>query len=72
MLELVVAGLTNKEIGEALCISPHTARTYLDHILLKMDAANRTTLAVYALLHGMVSTEKIEALWGVYRPELTE
>lgn len=35
-------GLTDKEIGKALGISPHTVRTHLNSAKLKLDARNKT------------------------------
>lgn len=72
VLELVAAGLTNAQIGSALCIKESTARTYVDNILNKFYLPNRTTLAIYVLLHGIVDPNKIEALWGIYLPYLVE
>ena len=72
VLELVAAGLTNKEIGEALCVSPHTARTHVERIADRLGIRNRTTMSAFALVRGLVSHERIEALWGVYHPELVE
>jgi two-component system response regulator DevR len=43
---LVVSGATNREIGEALHLSPHTVRNYLSRIMTQFRARNRTELAV--------------------------
>jgi DNA-binding NarL/FixJ family response regulator len=40
--ELLVAGLTNKEIGQALFISDVTAKAHVRHILRKLGVRSRT------------------------------
>jgi DNA-binding CsgD family transcriptional regulator/tetratricopeptide (TPR) repeat protein len=55
ILELVARGLSNREIGEALTISEHTAANHIRSILRKTDCANRTEAASYAHRHGLVS-----------------
>jgi DNA-binding CsgD family transcriptional regulator/tetratricopeptide (TPR) repeat protein len=55
ILELVAKGLSNREIGEALTISEHTAANHIRSILRKTDCANRTEAASYAHRHGLVS-----------------
>jgi len=54
VLELIVRGLTNAEIGEKLFISPHTCATHVQHILSKTDMANRAELTAYALRNHLV------------------
>ena len=46
-------GDTNEEIGQALFISPATARTYVSRLLTKLDARDRTQLAVIAHRSGL-------------------
>ncbi|GAA2532978.1 response regulator [Winogradskya humida] len=53
VLSRVGLGETNQEIGEALFISPATARTYVSRILAKLDARDRTQLAVIAHREGL-------------------
>ena len=53
ILELVARGLSNREIGEALTISGHTAANHIRSILRKTDCANRTEAASYAHRHGL-------------------
>ncbi len=48
VLTRVGLGETNDEIGRALFISPATARTYVSRLLAKLDARDRTALAVIA------------------------
>jgi DNA-binding CsgD family transcriptional regulator len=55
ILELVAKGLSNREIGEELSISEHTAANHIRSILRKTDCANRTEAASYAHRHGLAS-----------------
>lgn len=54
VLELVVDGLTNKEIARALGISDITARNHVISLLAKLDAKDRTEAATIALRRGLV------------------
>jgi DNA-binding CsgD family transcriptional regulator/tetratricopeptide (TPR) repeat protein len=55
ILDLVAKGLSNREIGEQLSISEHTAANHIRSILRKTDCANRTEAASYAHRHGLAS-----------------
>jgi DNA-binding CsgD family transcriptional regulator len=55
ILELVAEGLSNREIGERLSISEHTAANHIRSILRKTDSANRTEAASYAHRHGLTA-----------------
>jgi len=48
VLELLALGLSNREIGEALQISAHTAKFHVQGLLDKLDATTRTEAAVRA------------------------
>ena len=54
ILGLVARGLSNREIGEALKISEHTAANHIRSILRKTGCANRTEAASYAHRRGLV------------------
>jgi DNA-binding NarL/FixJ family response regulator len=54
ILELIVAGLTNKEIGTELFISENTVKIHLRNILEKLHLQNRIQAAVYAVRKGLV------------------
>ncbi|MFC2029976.1 response regulator [Chloroflexota bacterium] len=54
ILTLLVAGKTNKGIGEALTLSPLTVRMHVSSILSKLAACNRTEAATLALQHNLV------------------
>jgi DNA-binding NarL/FixJ family response regulator len=53
ILRLVARGLSNREIGEELVISEHTAANHIRSILRKTGCANRTEAATYAHRHGL-------------------
>ena len=54
VLRLVVDGLSDREIGEALFISPRTAMTHVANILGKLGVESRTAAAAYALRNDLV------------------
>lgn len=54
VLELVVQGLTNKEIANALSIAEDTVKIHLRNILEKLHLHNRIQAAVYAVRQGLV------------------
>lgn len=56
VLRLVSRGLSNREIGQELFISEHTAASHIRSILRKTDSANRTEAAGYAHRHGLADT----------------
>lgn len=49
----IAHGESNTEIGARLFLSPATARTYVSRILAKLDARDRTELAVIAHRSGL-------------------
>ena len=55
ILQLVAQGLTNDEIAEKLVVSERTVRTHVSNILSKLQLANRTQAALYALKEGLAS-----------------
>jgi DNA-binding NarL/FixJ family response regulator len=54
VLEQVVAGATNQEIAETLCITENTVKIHLKNILEKLHLRNRIQAAVYAVRKGWV------------------
>jgi len=54
VLALVGEGMTNRQIGERLFISPKTAGLHVSHILAKLNVGNRTQAADVAHRHGLV------------------
>jgi DNA-binding CsgD family transcriptional regulator/tetratricopeptide (TPR) repeat protein len=53
ILPFLAEGLTNREIGDRLHISQHTAANHIRSILLKTGCANRTEAAAWALRRGL-------------------
>jgi NarL family two-component system response regulator LiaR len=60
VLRLLAEGLTNEELADRLYISKATARTHVSNILAKLNLANRTQAALYALRYGIASLEDVE------------
>jgi two-component system NarL family response regulator len=54
VLELIVKGLSNKEIGESLSISEATVKWHVNMILSRLNVTDRTQATVAALQRGIV------------------
>jgi signal transduction histidine kinase/DNA-binding CsgD family transcriptional regulator len=54
VLQLLVEGLSNKEIAQTLSISPRTVNFHLDNLYSKLGVNSRTEAAIYALRHGLI------------------
>jgi DNA-binding NarL/FixJ family response regulator len=54
VLGLLVAGRSDREIGEALFISPRTASKHVASILAKLDVGTRGEAGVRAVRDGLV------------------
>lgn len=54
VLEQIVAGKSNKEIGSALFISEATVKTHVNSLLSKLGVEDRTQAATSALQRGIV------------------
>ncbi len=54
ILEMVVRGLTNGQIGNALRISENTARNHVNSIIRKLGVSGRTEAATAAIQQGLV------------------
>jgi NarL family two-component system response regulator LiaR len=55
VLKYVAQGMTNDEIAKELVVSERTVRTHVSNILAKLQLANRTQAALYALKEGLAS-----------------
>lgn len=54
VLRLLAASTSNRDVAEALCISPNTVANHVRSILAKTTTANRTEAAAYARRHGLL------------------
>jgi NarL family two-component system response regulator LiaR len=57
VLTLIVEGYSNQEMACELMISEKTVKTHVSNILSKLNLADRTQAAVYALREGLVKLE---------------
>ncbi len=55
VLILIAEGLTNKQIGEQLGISPKTVARHRDNITTKLNLSSRTELTRYAIQKGLIT-----------------
>ena len=60
VLRQLVIGRTNREIAEAMSVSPETVKTHVGNILAKLHLSHRTQAVIYALKNGIVSLDDIE------------
>ena len=54
VLRLVAAGLSNREIGKRLFVSPRTAEHHVQHIYAKIGISTRAGAAMFAMEHGLL------------------
>lgn len=59
VLQLIVRGLSNKEIGGQLDVSEETVKYHVKGILSKLGVADRTQAATAALLRGIVHPQDL-------------
>jgi HD-GYP domain-containing protein (c-di-GMP phosphodiesterase class II) len=64
VLRLVSRGLSSKEIGKRLVISPKTARNHIEHIYVKIGVSNRATASLFAVQHGLLPADEEAASWS--------
>jgi DNA-binding NarL/FixJ family response regulator len=55
VLRLLAAGKANADIARDLYLSPYTVRNHISSILSKLQIANRTEAAAYAIRSGLVN-----------------
>ncbi|GAA1719215.1 response regulator [Streptomyces yatensis] len=53
VLALIADGRSNREIARALVLSEKTVKTHVSNILMKLDLADRTQAALWAVRHGI-------------------
>jgi DNA-binding CsgD family transcriptional regulator len=54
VVELLIGGLTQKEIACQLCISPHTVFSYLRRVQIKTEQPTILSAIVFVLIKGEV------------------
>ncbi len=57
VLELLVAGRSNKEIGAVLGIEERTVKAHVAKLMRKVGVPNRIALSVHAITHQLVSAK---------------
>ncbi|HKT23993.1 MAG TPA: response regulator transcription factor [Terriglobales bacterium] len=58
VLALLVAGRSNREIGQALTIEERTVKAHVAKLMRKVGVQNRIALSVHAITHSLVSGEE--------------
>lgn len=58
VLEMLVAGRSNKEIGAPLGIGERTVKAHVAKLMRKVGVQNRIALSIHAITHSLVSTAK--------------
>lgn len=53
VLSLIADGRSNREIARALVLSEKTVKTHVSNILMKLDLADRTQAALWAVRNGL-------------------
>jgi len=56
VLELLVAGRSNREIGQALTIEERTVKAHVAKLMRKVGVQNRIALSVHAITHSLVGS----------------
>jgi DNA-binding NarL/FixJ family response regulator len=57
VLEMLVAGRSNKEIGSALGIEERTVKAHVAKLMRKVGVQNRIALSVHAITHSLVAAK---------------
>jgi len=58
VLELLVVGRSNKEIGAVLTIEERTVKAHVAKLMRKVGVQNRIALSVHAITHNLVTAAK--------------
>jgi DNA-binding NarL/FixJ family response regulator len=57
VLELLVVGRSNKEVGAVLGIEERTVKAHVAKLMRKVGVQNRIALSVHAITHGLVTSK---------------
>ena len=57
VLRLLALGLTNREVGIELGISPKTAGHHIQHIYTKVGVSTRGAATLFAIENGILTTD---------------
>ncbi|MBA2473636.1 MAG: response regulator transcription factor, partial [Pseudonocardiales bacterium] len=57
----IAAGLTNRQIGQRMFISPGTVKTHLSHVFTKLGTSSRSHLAAEAIRHRLDASPATDA-----------
>jgi HD-GYP domain-containing protein (c-di-GMP phosphodiesterase class II)/DNA-binding CsgD family transcriptional regulator len=60
VLQLAARGLSNREIGASLSISPKTADHHIQHIYTKIGVSTRAGAAIFAMEHDLLQAGRAE------------
>src|SRR5258708_32120140 len=58
VLEMLVAGRSNKEIGGQLGIEERPVKAHVAKLMRKVGVQNRIALSVHAITHSLVATKE--------------
>ncbi len=56
----VARGLSNKEIADRLCLSPHTVATHRRNICAKLDIHSAAGLTIFAIIHHLLTISEVK------------
>lgn len=56
----VARGLSNKEIADKLCVSPHTVATHRRNICAKLDIHSAAGLTIFAIIHKLLNVSEVK------------
>jgi DNA-binding NarL/FixJ family response regulator len=59
IMSYIGEGRSNKEIAEYLRLTAGTVRNYVSSAMQKMDLKDRTQMAIYALINGLVNSDNL-------------
>jgi DNA-binding CsgD family transcriptional regulator len=61
VLRLAARGRSNKQIAAQLVITVKTVGNHIEHIYAKIGASNRAAASLFAMQHGLLPDETLDA-----------